>query len=235
VPLRRQRLSIRIIREKSCCVAFLLIIFVFCCGSVSAQIDLGATRPPVAEAPPLAVKTQTTPDYKPITLEGRVKWWLRATVGPTSMVDGVIVAGLETGLKHPPEWGSGWDGFGKRYALRTSGIALSNAIEGSVGAAWGEDPRYFRVGQQGAFGSRIGHIVASTFTDRFRDGGYRPAVARFIAIPSSNVISNTWRPAGDNSGGNIGIRIGLGFAGKMGSNAFKEFWPDIRELVFHKR
>jgi hypothetical protein len=231
----RLRLLLGISREKSCCITLLLMIFMFCCGSASAQTDLGATGPPVTAAPPLAVKTQTTSDYKPITLKGRVKWWLRATVGPTSLLDGVFVAGAETGLKHPPQWGSGWEGFGRRYAVRMSGIGLSNAIEGSVGAAWGEDPRYFRVGRQGTFGSRIGHVVASTFTDKFRDGGYRPAVARFIAIPSSNVISNTWRPAGDNSGGDIGFRIGLGFAGKMGSNAFKEFWPDIRELVFHHR
>ncbi len=211
---------------------FAAALLIFCCG-VSAQVEPDEVPPGVAASSPVVGKSQLHPDYTPITLRGRVKWWFKATMGPTSLFDGMIVAGYQTGLKHPPEWGSGWDGFGRRYALRMSGIGLSTAIEGTIGAAWGEDPRYFRAGE-GSFGSRIKHVAAGTFMDRYRDGSYRPAMARFIAIPTSNYITNAWRPASETSGADVGMRIGLGFAGKMGSNAFKEFWPDVSNHLFHR-
>jgi hypothetical protein len=171
--------------------------------------------------------------YEPITLKGRVRWWMRATLGPTSLFDGGVVAGYQTAFKHPPQWGAGWDGFGRRYALRLSGIGLSTAMEGSIGAAWGEDPRYFRAGQ-GSFKGRIEHAVAAAFVDRYSDGSYRPAYARFIAIPTSNLITNSWRPASETTASDTAMRIGLGFAGRMGSNMFKEFWPDVGNLLFHR-
>jgi hypothetical protein len=212
----------------------IIFVFCFCSASVSAQIQPGqnaVTEPAATAATP---PQQMNPDnYEPITTQGRLKWWLKANFGLTSLFDGMVVAGYQTGLKHPPQWGSGWDGFGRRYALRMSGIGLSTAMEGSLGAAWGEDPRYFRAGQ-GSFASRIGHVVSGAFMDRYRNGSYGPAAARFIAIPTSNVINNTWRPAGENSGANIRMRIGLGFAGKLGSNAFHEFWPDLHDHLFHR-
>ena len=62
-----------------------------------------------------------------------------------------------------------------------------------------------------------------------------PAYARFIAIPGSNFLSNTWRVSGDDTAGSACIRTGLGFAGRFGSNAFDEFWPDVKQKVFHRR
>jgi hypothetical protein len=211
-------------------------LFLLCCGTVSAQIQPGQSlvSPTPAATQHRTRSTEPNPDYQPITLDGRIKWWFKSTLGPTSLFDGVIVSGFRTALEHPPQWGSGWNGFGRRYALRLSGIGLSNAIEGSAGAAWGEDPRYFRAGR-GSFKGRVGHVVSGAFMDRYRDGSYRPAVARFIAIPSSNYIDNSWHPDGERSSKDIGIRVALGFTSKLASNAFKEFWPDVSGRLFHRQ
>jgi hypothetical protein len=174
--------------------------------------------------------TQLNSNYEPITTEGRFVWFAKASFGPMSIFDGVIVGGYQTALKHPPEWGSGWDGFGDRFGLRMSDVALSNAIQGSLGAVWGEDPRYFRQGE-GSFGSRIGHAVYGTFMDRYRGGEYRPAVARYAGIVGGNFINNYWHPAGETSLTDEEERVGLGFASKLGSNVFREFWPDVRNHV----
>lgn len=61
-------------------------------------------------------------------------------------------------LNRPHEYGTHWDGLGKRYAIRLSGVATGNAIEASLGALWGEDPRYRRVPDR-PFGARVKHVV----------------------------------------------------------------------------
>jgi hypothetical protein len=114
------------------------------------------------------------------------------------------------------------------------GSAAGNAIETGVDLGLREDPRYFRVSQQ-AFKSRVGNVTRFTFLARNESGGSEPAYARYIGIVGSNFLSNTWRVHGEANAKNALLRSSEGFAGRMGANAFKEFWPDVKRRVFHKR
>src|SRR5438105_9566499 len=49
----------------------------------------------------------------------------------------------ETLIDVPPEWRRTASGFARRYGAREAAIVSSNGIEAVLGAAWGEDPRYF--------------------------------------------------------------------------------------------
>ena len=62
-----------------------------------------------------------------------------------------------------------------------------------VGALIGEDPRYFELGTDAPFRSRVGRIVKWTFLAPNHDGDLHPAYARYLAIAGSNALSNTWR------------------------------------------
>ena len=77
--------------------------------------------------------------------------------------------------------------------------------------------------------NRMGHAAKMTFLAENRDGSVMLAYARFIAIPGSNFVSNAWRAPGDDTAGNAAVRIGLGFFGRLGSNTFDEFWPDVNK------
>jgi hypothetical protein len=33
----------------------------------------------------------------------------------------------------------------------------------------------------------------------------------------------------------VGVRIGFGVLGRMGSNAFDEFWPDVSRHIFRRK
>jgi hypothetical protein len=68
-----------------------------------------------------------------------------------------------------------------------------------------------------------------TFVAPNSDGRIRPAYARYAAIGGSNFISNAWRPDSEANAGHAAIRVGLGFLGRMTSNAFYEFWPDVKK------
>ena len=111
--------------------------------------------------------------------------------------------------------------------------AVSSTMEASIGALWGEDPRYHRLGE-GPRGERLRHSFKMAFLAERKSGGVMPAYARFIAIPSSRLISDTWRQPSEVSPGGDAQRIGLAFVRRIAGNTFNEFWPDLRRHVFHR-
>jgi hypothetical protein len=156
----------------------------------------------------------------------RLKWFIHSTAGPESLAGGVFSAGWGTLFNTPHEYGTHWDGFGKRFGMRLTGLSVSNATEAGLGAVWGEDPRYVPTEGQ-PFWNRVGHVVKMTFMAQYRDGRDRPAYARYIAISGNNFLSNTWRAQSEANLAHAGMRIGLGFLGRMCGNAFEEFWPSV--------
>ncbi len=143
---------------------------------------------------------------------------------------GVLSAGWGTMLNSPEEYGPGWEGFGKRYGMRLTGVSSGNAMEASPGALLGEDPRFFRSG--GPFGERVKHIIKMTFYAHRRDGSVAPAYARMGANLGNNFLSGTWRVESEKGASQALIRSGWGVLGRMGGNTLTEFLPDLRRLAF---
>jgi hypothetical protein len=172
--------------------------------------------------------------YQPITGGERLHWMANSTIGPESVAAGLFTAGFGTARGSPREYGPHWDGFGKRHGMRLTGIATGNAMEAALGSLWGEDPRYFSaIGQP--FKGRIKNVVVMTFVARRADGHLAPAYARYIGNAGNNFLSNTWRADSEAGAGDACLRIALGFAGRMGSNAFAEFWPSVRKHPLHRK
>src|SRR5438874_1778988 len=100
---------------------------------------------------------QSHPNYQPIDATGRVAWTVEGTVGPLSaFVVGPIATAWQTAWNVPEEWGRSFSGAGKRYLQREADVAISDTIEAGLGAFWGEEPRYIRVGR-GPVRARFGH------------------------------------------------------------------------------
>ncbi|HXM96709.1 MAG TPA: hypothetical protein VOA64_21020 [Candidatus Dormibacteraeota bacterium] len=174
--------------------------------------------------------TEPLTTYRPITGTQRVEWFFVSSVGPESLAAGLFSAGFGTAIDKPVEYGPSWPGFAKRYGMRLTGVATGNAIEAGTGALWGEDPRYFRASGQ-PFGSRLRNIAVLTFMARRPDGHLAPAYARYLAIPGNNFLSLTWRADSEATTNAALTRTILGFAARMGSNTFQEFWPDARKYL----
>jgi len=192
---------------------------------VRAQIAPGQPPPVTANS----VSNETKPlNYEPITGMGRVAWFAKSTLGPQSLTAGLFSAGFGTALNRPVEYGPHWDGFADRYGIRLTGIATGNAMEAGLGAIWGEDPRYFRAEGQ-PFGGRIKNVLKLSVAHYRRDGHLAPAYAFFIADPGNNFLSNTWRERSEANTNDALLRTLWGFLGRVGSNAFEEFWPDVRQ------
>ena len=174
-------------------------------------------------------------NYRPANGSDRMRWFLNSTVGPTRLLlVGPINAGWGTLRDVPSEYGTPWDGFGKRNGLRLTGVATGNLIEAGLGAAWGEDPRYFRSPAHG-FGPRMKYVVKTTFLAPHRDGQWHPAYARYVGDVGNNFLSNAWRADSEANTSDAVVRCVWGVLGRMTSDAFEEFWPDLRRKVLHKR
>jgi hypothetical protein len=106
-------------------------------------------------------------------------------------------------------------------------------MEAELGALWGEDPRYHRAPTR-EFKGRVWHSIKTAFIAYDRQGDPMPAYARLIAVSGSNALSNTWRPDSQRTAGETMGRIGYGFLGRLTSNAFAEFWPDVKKMIKRK-
>jgi hypothetical protein len=165
-----------------------------------------------------------------ITQVERLKWATFSSVGPPSLAAGVFTSAVSTAQNNPPEYGPHWHGYIKRQGLRLTGAVTSSFMEAELGAVWGEDPRYRR-STATSFKGRTWHAVKTAFLSYDRNGNAMPAYARFIAVPASNVIANSWRPESQRTFGETSTRISLGFISRIAANSFAEFWPDIRRKL----
>lgn len=199
-------------------------------------VGLAQANAPVGGSSSESLTRGTSPAasaYTPITAGQRFRWIVQGTVGAPNLAAGVFLAGLGTAGNSPEEYGTHWEGFGKRYGLRLTTGATSQALEAAIGSLWGEDPRYFRTSGQ-PFKTRLGHVAKMTFLATNRNGEHMPAYSRYIAISSNNFISNAWRPDSQATVNDALIRIPFGFLSSFSSRAFSEFWPDIRQRVLRK-
>jgi hypothetical protein len=218
--------------------AFLLAAFSLT-AACSAALAFSGPAPVIADPVPQAavpvpvdVVTEVAP-YASVTPLQRLGWFDRKTFGVQNLGGSLPYAAWQTLVDHPHEAGPHWEGFGERYGVALSTNAVSNAMEAGLGAIWGEDPRYRRDGVGVPLKSRLGHVVKWTVVAPNRNGELRPAYARFIAFTGSSFISNEWREPSDTDAAHAFGRVGLGLLGRMGSNAFEEFWPDAKRKLLH--
>lgn len=206
-------------------------------STASAQTNQPLPAQPVQYDGDLAHYIRAVPrspaDYHAITGKERLEWFVRSTVGPRSLAAGLFTAGFGTATNSPHEYGPHWDGFGQRYGMRLTGVSTGNAIEASLGAAWGEDPRYFHTVHT-SFGERTKNIVDLTFRAYHPDGERHLAYARFVAMFGNNFLSNTWRVQSEADWQHALVRTAEGFGGRALSNAFSEFVPLVWRKVRHQ-
>ena len=203
-------------------------------GNAQAQDSLltAESLRPVNEA--ILDHSEPNEPIKALTNDQRLQWFVEGSMGPRSAFAGVLSAGVGPSLDRPQEYGRTERGFAERYEMRFAGIAAGNGMEATLGAIWKEDPRYYRVPKE-PFGKRVRNVIKMTFLAYRSDGSPAPAYARYIGIAGSNLLSNSWRANSEANLHDAALRTFTGFLGRMGSNAFQEFWPNVKSRMFRKQ
>lgn len=167
----------------------------------------------------------STYDWNAPPMQAKQKFDLgiRSTIDPVALLSVAGLAGAEQYKNVFPAYGSGFEGYSKRYgaavANHASGILLGRAV---FPAIFHQDPRYFYKGK-GSIGSRALYAVSAAVIARGDDGRWKPNYSRILGNFSAAAISNLYYPSADR-GASLVLLNGLGGTGVDAvSNLIREF------------
>ena len=175
----------------------------------------------------------STYDWNAPPMEAKQKLQLsfRSIFDPVAFLTVAGLAGAEQYKNVFPAYGSGIEGYGKRYgaafANHASGILLGRAVYPAI---FHQDPRYFYKGK-GSIGSRALYAVSAAIIARDDDGRWKPNYSRVLGNFSAAAISNLYYPAADR-GASLVLFNGLASTGADAvANLIREFV--LKQITSH--
>ena len=141
----------------------------------------------------------STYDWNAPPMQAKQKFQLsfRSIIDPVAFLAVAGIAGAEQYKGIFPAYGSGIEGYGKRYgaafANHVSGTLLGRAVYPAI---FHQDPRYFYKGK-GSIRSRALYAISAAVIARGDDGRWKPNYSRVLGNFSAAAISNLYYPASD--------------------------------------
>lgn len=159
----------------------------------------------------------------PMLAKQKLQLSIRSAIDPVAFLSVAGVAGAEQYQNVFPAYGSGIEGYGKRYgaalANHFSGILLGRGVYPAI---FHQDPRYFYRGK-GSVGSRALYAVSAAVMARGDDGRWKPNYSHILGNFSGAAISNLYYPRADR-GASLVLLNGLAGTGADAvSNLIREF------------
>lgn len=163
----------------------------------------------------------------PMLAKQKMQLGVRSVLDPVSFLSVAGIAGAEQYENIFPSYGSGFEGYGKRYSAALANHVASTMLGRAVfPSIFHQDPRYFYKGK-GSIQSRAFYAVAAAVIARGDNGHWQPNYSRVLGNFSAAAISNIYYPAADR-GGSLVLLNGLA---ATGGDAFANL---IREFVLKK-
>lgn len=159
----------------------------------------------------------------PMLAKQKFQLGVRSILDPVSFLSVAGVAGAEQYKNVFPAYGSGFEGYTKRYgaalANHASSTLLGRAVYPSI---FHQDPRYFYKGT-GSIRSRALYAISAAVIARGDDGKWKPNYSRVLGNFSAAAVSNLYYPAADR-GGSLVLLNGLaGVGADAVANLIREF------------
>ena len=198
--------------------------------AAAQQTTTSAPTPPNSVISPTPTQTTPAPATFPQALTGRERWHLY--LSDTFLSPGPYVVSLGAGLafqafNYPPEWRSGFRGFGRRSANQFGIDTVQNSVHDGGEALLGYEPRYVPCRCRGG-GRRVAHALEMTFLTYDQNGHKRFDFPQLAGAYGSGVLSTLWYPKRYTPQVQ-GIQTGhLQFGFVMGTNLFEEFRPELQ-------
>lgn len=152
----------------------------------------------------------------------RFKRYVNSLVGPVALGRNIASAGYSTWRNSPEEWGTQWEGFGKRVASNFGKSVIKQTTIYGLDEVLKLDSHYYRSDKKD-FGSKLKNALISPVTARKRDGSRTIGIPRLVGTYTSSIVAyETWYPARfDWKDGVRSGTISLGISAAF--NVFKEF------------
>jgi hypothetical protein len=172
----------------------------------------------------------------PLTVSQKFATTGRGLIDPSEFLLMTIVAGFEQASDSTPQYGQGFEGYGKRYIVAYADNAVENFMANAVlPSLLHQDPRYYQLGQ-GGFAHRTLHAFSRLFITRSDSGRDEFNYSEVFGAGMAAAISDyTYHPPGERSMGNVAGVWGTQMGWDLATYLMKEFWPDLRRWHERKR
>ena len=142
--------------------------------------------------------------------------------GPVALGKRVLSAGWSTWRNSPEEWGSHWEGFGKRFASGTGKTIIKSTAQYGLEEAFKLDSHYYP-SKNTSVGARVKNALISPVTARDVNGRRVFGFPRIIGTYTGSIVAaETWYP--DRYDWKNGVRSGTISLGMNAAfNLVKEF------------
>ena len=147
-----------------------------------------------------------------------------------------FLAGISQAENSEPGYGQGAAGYGKRYGAAFADGTIENFWTSAIfPSVLHQDPRFFQLGK-GGFWHRTGYAITRIFVTRSDSGTSQfNASEIFGSAISAGISTYSYHPHADKTLSNSlsvwGSQIGYDTI----TIVVKEFWPDIRRKISHKK
>lgn len=174
------------------------------------------------------------PGVEPLTISEKFDLFARQTYDPVTIASAAFGAGFSQVRDADPKYGVGMGPYGERFGAAMADLTTQNFFQGVLLAGiLHEDPRYFRRGPEYGFWNRLGYAVSRVVITRTDRGTDRFNYSGIIGMSMGIALSNAYYPPSSVNGTETASRFGTSLAGSAIYNILPEFWPDIRQKLFH--
>jgi hypothetical protein len=181
-------------------------------GAVSANTQL----PPLSTKGKFWLATEDSFDYSAFVWTG-------------------ILAGQEFGLNNYPEFGQGVAGYARYYWHGfLDGVSGTFFTEAIVPWVTHEDPRYYTMGHGGFF-RRTGYALSRVIVTKTDSGGRSFNWSEVAGNAFEAALANAYYPPQERGARQTAINWGAQIESAALNNIAKEFWPDVRRIVFRQK
>jgi hypothetical protein len=167
----------------------------------------------------------------PLDAKQKMALSFHSLLDPFTPIEAAAAAGAEQVAGLQSGYGSGAEGYGKRYGAAYADIFVSRIIgDGILPSVFHQDPRYFYRGT-GSVGSRMWYAARSAFVARGDNGHWQPNYSGILADFTSAGISNAYSSPSDRGLSNTFQNGAILVAGDVFEDELLEFLS--KKLTHH--
>jgi len=173
--------------------------------------------PPLTTKQKFAVVTRSSFDYI------QVPWY-------------AFLAGISQAQNSEPGYGQGAAGYGKRFGAAAADGTIENYFTSAIlPSMLHQDPRFYQLGK-GGFWHRTFYAMSRIVVTRSDSGSSQfNASEVFGSAIAASISTYSYHPHADKTVSNTASVWGSQIAYDTATIVLKEFWPDIRRKLTHKR
>ncbi len=204
-------------------------------GRTHADVQVVATLNDVAQAQVKAQEKQRAlgvlPNFyssyiwnaAPMSPQQKFGLALRSSIDPVTFGVAAATAGVEQWHKTFPGYGTGAEGYFKRFGASYADYAIYTMIaDAALPSLFKQDPRYFYHGS-GSTKTRTLYAISRTFVTRGDDGGTEVNWSHLLGAFAAAGIANVYHAPQDRTASLTMRNAGIIIGGSVATNLIREF------------